>query len=339
METSGFGKRKFLLTQVLAAVLILVTVTGCIYYGKTSYSEMVSKVDERLSRRLQKYDLYRREYTAMAAQDQDILETSKMVDFFYTVEGGTKLHQVDFDPYHLNYLNYILDEDGMTVFEEETLDWLTDVERDSSKLALCWTDEDGDFFCMVNGRIWIYPAEYGYTYYIGSASDREINLHGLNVRSNQDRDMVSLANEIFTKEESQGWAGKYRYLITNTMDVDVLGNKYLFLTDCSDEKAGWKENIAKISVAAASLDVILIVLMFFLEREKNKKIVSEEKTKSSIGLSEDASAEKRSGLSAGIPKDVAKQLLSYVDDTERSMGPSGYLDSIRSTVEENMEKM
>lgn len=339
MNTQVIPKRRYLLTTVLAAVLILVTVSGCIYYGKTSYSEMISKVDERLSRRIQKYDLYLREYTAMAAQDQDILDTSKMMDFFYSVEGGNKLIQADFDPYHLNYLNYILDEDSMSVYDEETLDWLTDVERDSLKLALCWTDEDGDFFGMVNGRILIYPSEYGYTYYIGSASDREIHLHGLNARSNQDRDMVSLANEIFTKEESQGWAGKYRYLITNTMDVDVLGNKYLFLTDCSDEKAGWKENIAKISVVAASLDVILIVLMFFLEREKNKKFVSEEKTKSSIGLSEDASAEKRSGSSAGIPKDVAKQLLSYVDDTERSIGPSGYLDSIRSTVEENMEKM
>lgn len=339
MNTQVIPKRRYLLTTVLAAVLILVTVSGCIYYGKTSYSEMISKVDERLSRRIQKYDLYRREYTAMAAQDQDILDTSKMMAFFYSVEGGNKLIQADFDPYHLNYLNYILDEDSMSVYDEETLGWLTDVERDSLKLALCWTDEDGDFFGMVNGRILIYPSEYGYTYYIGSASDREIHLHGLNARSNQDRDMVSLANEIFTKEESQGWAGKYRYLITNTMDVDVLGNKYLFLTDCSDEKAGWKENIAKISVVAASLDVILIVLMFFLEREKNKKFVSEEKTKSSIGLSEDASAEKRSGSSAGIPKDVAKQLLSYVDDTERSIGPSGYLDSIRSTVEENMEKM
>lgn len=338
MNTQVIPKRRYLLTTVLAAVLILVTVSGCIYYGKTSYSEMISKVDERLSRRLQKYDLYRREYTAMAAQDQDILDTSKMMDFFYSVEGGNKLIQADFDPYHLNYLNYILDENSMSVYDEETLDWLTDVERDSLKLALCWTDEDGDFFGMVNGRIWIYPAEYGYTYYIGSASDREINLNGLNARSNQDMDMVSLANMLFTKEESRGWTGKYRYMIVDTTEVDALGNKYLFLTDCSDEKAEWKKNITTVSVAMAISDVVLILLMFILERGKNKKVVSEEKTESSIGLSEEASAEKRSGSSAGISKDVAKQLLSYVDDTERSMGPSGYLDSIRDTIEQNTDK-
>ena len=338
MNAQVIPKRRYLLTTVLAAVLILVTVSGCIYYGKTSYSEMISKVDERLSRRIQKYDLYLREYTAMAAQDQDILDTSKMMEFFYSVEGGNKLIQADFDPYHLNYLNYILDEDSMSVYDEETLGWLTDVERDSLKLALCWTDEDGDFFGMVNGRIWIYPSEYGYTYYIGSASDREIHLHGLNARSNQDRDMVSLANMLFTKEESHGWTGKYRYMIVDTTEVDALGNKYLFLTDCSDEKAEWKKNITTVSVAMAISDVVLILLMFILERGKNKKFVSEEKTESSIGWSEEASAEKRSGSSAGIPKDVAKQLLSYVDDTERSMGPSGYLDSIRDTIEQNTDK-
>lgn len=299
---------------------------------------MISKVDECLSRRLQKYDLYRREYAAMAAQDQDILDTSKMMDFFYSVEGGNKMIQADFDPYHLNYLNYILDEDSMSVYDEETLDWLTDVERDSLKLALCWTDEDGDFFGMVNGRILICPSEYGYTYYIGSASDREIHLQGLNARSNQDRDMVSLANMLFTKEESRGWTGKYRYMIVDTTEVDALGNKYLFLTDCSDEKAEWKKNITTVSVAMAISDVVLILLMFILEWGNNKKFVSEEKTESSIGWSEEASAEKRSGSSAGIPKDVAKQLLSYVDDTERSMGPSGYLDSIRDTIEQNTDK-
>ena len=338
MNAQVIPKRRYLLTTVLAAVLILVTVSGCIYYGKTSYSEMISKVDECLSRRLQKYDLYRREYAAMAAQDQDILDTSKMMDFFYSVEGGNKLIQADFDPYHLNYLNYILDEDSMSVYDEETLDWLTDVERDSLKLALCWTDEDGDFFGMVNGRILICPSEYGYTYYIGSASDREIHLQGLNARSNQDRDMVSLANMLFTKEESRGWTGKYRYMIVDTTEVDALGNKYLFLTDCSDEKAEWKKNITTVSVAMAISDVVLILLMFILEWGKNKKFVSEEKTESSIGWSEEASAEKRSGSSAGIPKDVAKQLLSYVDDTERSMGPSGYLDSIRDTIEQNTDK-
>ena len=203
---------------------------------------------------------------------------------------------------------------------------------------MIWKDADGDLVSMVNGRMAIFPAGYGYSVYSGSEYEGEQYVTGLNQRSNSNKDMVTLANELFTKEEKKGWEGQYRYLIANKDHKDGYGKNYLFFTDCSELKADWKKNIAIISVGAVLLDVLLIVTMFLLEWRKNKQIVPGAKTEFSPDPSAETEKSEKPGTSSEIPKDIAKQILSYVDDAERSTGPSGYLDSIRSTIEENLEK-
>ena len=341
MKPSVFAKRKYLLTEVLAAVLILVTVAGCIFYGKTSYSKMVSDIDERLDARIKKYDLYRKEYSASILVDPNNVDTARVMDLIYAIEDGGSFVNSGFDTYQINYLCYASDETGTTYeLNTEVAEWLASMESlDTEGLAMLWKDSDGDLYGMVNGRTMVFPTEYCYSVSPGSPYESGQNyVTGINLRSNANRDMLSLAQELYTQDEKKGWAGEYRYQIAELADTDVYGDNYLFLTDCSKEKDEWKKKTVTVSLAAVLLDVILAGTVFFFEMKKNKQFVSGAKTENSPDPSEETERYEETGPSLGIPKDIAKQLINYVDDAERSTGPSGYLDSIRNTIEENTEK-
>ena len=234
--------------------------------------------------------------------------------------------------------------------EEQTLSYTDHYElgEDGSEVAhmnteniMIITDADGDEIYVT--PLGLYSLRHGYVYgktlsSFTNGDDIYYEFSGANYESRRNDDMKEAANELFHKGNTSGWYKEYRYYCnyfdytdeqketSNISIYEKLGSIQFY--DASSELKEIRNHTVNRALWLFGGDVLILLVLFVL--------FSMEKAPVAESISDSAFAKKEK-KEKGLSEDMSKRLLDYIEQSERSYGPNGYLDEMRTLLEGESE--
>ncbi|MBP5491502.1 MAG: hypothetical protein J6Y08_01520 [Clostridiales bacterium] len=356
------GTNQFPKTLVIAAVILLVFCLGLIASTTIwSRKDMQDRIDARLEERatrIKKILTYHYYISTIFPANLESEDEEAMADFFTNEERLIQLGN-----YAMEIQNTPLETDApLTIYTY----YFEDGKGGSAPL---FRDEFGDVFFIWNGYVVFEIDGYAYSYSLSNDFDGSAMkvFTAMNVQSSKDSQMKDLAREYIDKGEKSGWHENYRYYCWEIRHLDghvivvpdgddyVYSSNYtspdplyepmyvyekdaeklakdsdslgcIFFYDASSERSLWVKHMAWNAIVVLSAYIvcmIILALLFYIRRNKSE--------------SEVVAPETKVVKSTAIPENIAKELLSYIEQSENSTGPSGYLDQMKESIRNNTE--
>lgn len=206
-------------------------------------------------------------------------------------------------------------------------------------------DADGDEICLTPTGI--YTLRHGFVYgktlvsmgsYNGDNSDYYFSFEAENYESRKDEEMKEAAEDLFNKGKASGWYKDYRYNCFyyeypdeereefHIPDDEKYGSIQFY--DASSELKEIRNHTVNRALWLFGGDVLILLVLFVL--------FSMEKAPVAESISDSAFAKKEK-KEKGLSEELSKRLLDYIEQSERSYGPNGYLDEMRTLLEGESE--
>ena len=202
-----------------------------------------------------------------------------------------------------------------------------------------WEDADGDRFFVFSRLRYSVPG--GLAYYSRNVwlSNEGFAATPCNVVSQDNTELCSVAQELFSGDKSSGLYGDYRYIIVECDPRLPSGEplssplgRYILFMDVSEEMAAWKSSMVKYAGMLCGVWVLITILVFVLETVKNRAM--------RLAIKEEESEAEGSPdvIKKELSSETSKILLSHIDDAEHSMGPNGYLEALRKEIDQRTKQ-
>lgn len=207
------------------------------------------------------------------------------------------------------------------------------------------TDADGDDIILAPTGM--YTLKHGFVYnkilttmgsYDGDNSDYYFSFDAANYESSKDDEMKEVAWELYNKGKTSGWYKDYRYNCFYYEYPDEIREEFhvsedekfgsIQFYDASSELKEIRNHTVNHALWLFGGDVLILLVLFVL--------FSMEKAPVAESISDSAFARKEK-KEKGLSEDITKRLLDYIEQSERSYGPNGYLDEMRTLLEGESE--
>ena len=150
--------------------------------------------------------------------------------------------------------------------------------------------------------------------------------------------MKEAAEDLFNKGKASGWYKDYRYNCFYYVYPDEVREEFhipddekygsIQFYDASSELKEIRNHTVNRALWLFGGDVLILLVLFVL--------FSMEKAPVAESISDSAFAKKEK-KEKGLSEDMSKRLLDYIEQSERSYGPNGYLDEMRTLLEGESE--
>ena len=350
-------KRKMVVRR-LCFVAILLVAFSIILLVLTSMKEkkdLAKRIDHWFEVRNSKLESYSQTQWTLPTNLDEQLETEEMIrysNFRYALNGLMMTHYnriPDEGLLHLAGKTY--DIETQTISYNDYFEPVEVSDENESVLVPMLNEEvsaiidaDGDdIFITSHGvyylfRGYVYGRTIGTMGGDGSSNDFYFSFEAVNLESRNASDMKDAAEELFNKGNTSGWYKDFRYACVyreipeeqkeafHISDDEKFGTIQFY--DASEELKEIRNHTVNNALVLFGGDiVILLVLLVLFSMEKAP--VAETEADSAFAVEEKKTE--------GISKDLTKQLLDYIEQSEKSYGPNGYLDEIRALIEGEKE--
>ena len=275
-------------------------------------------------------------------------EFGRMLNFYEAlnrVMANRYNHSSEEGELSLGGMPYVMEKKTVTYFDNiEPVEGDYEVDSTLSEDIAIITDADGDEFFVTS--MGIFPVRYGYVYGKslstmggdGSSRDYYFTFEAENPESRNNEDMKEAAEELFNKGNYSGWYKNYRYKCKYLEFTDEqretfhisADEKYgsIQFYDASEELKEIRNHTINHALMLFGGDALILLVLFVLF-SKEKAPVAETDPNSAFTKEEEKTE--------GISKDLTQRLLDCIEQSEKSYGPNGYLDEMRSLIEGETE--